>query len=132
MKSILKEYYKFCNSKCEEFIKYVSTRWLRLERCVDRESKNYARLQSYFLSEDLHNKRFKRLEESYKDPMMKLYLLFFLSSIITFTKFNKFLQREEPLIYSIYDHMQTFMNKLASKFIKPNVIQELKMPKIIY
>ena len=132
MKSILKEYYKFCNSKCEEFIKYVSTRWLRLERCVDRESKNYARLQSYFLSEDLHNKRFKRLEESYKDPMMELYLLFFQSSIITFTKFNKFLQREEPLIYSIYDHMQTFMNKLASKLIKPNVIQELKMPKIIY
>ena len=30
-KSILKEYYKFCNSECEEFIKYVSTRWLCLE-----------------------------------------------------------------------------------------------------
>ena len=25
-KSILKEYYEFCNSECDEFIKYVSTR----------------------------------------------------------------------------------------------------------
>ena len=61
--------------------------------------------------------------------MTGLYLLFFQSSIATFTNFDKFLQREEPLIYSIYDHMQTFMNKLASKFIKPNVIQELKNAK---
>ena len=63
--------------------------------------------------------------------MTELYLLFFQSNITTFTNFTKFLQREEPFIYSIYDHMQTFMNILASKFIKPNVIQESKkiMPK---
>ena len=128
-KSILKEYYEFCDSECEEFIKYVSTRWLFLERCVNRELKKYAGLKSYLLSEGLHDKRFKRLEESYKDPMTELYLLFFQSSIVTFTNFNKFLQREEPLIYSIYDHIQTPMNKLASKFIKPNVIQDLKNAK---
>ena len=63
-KSILKEYYEFCNSECEEFIKYVSTRWLCLERCVNWELKKYAGLKSYFLSEGLHDKRFKCLEES--------------------------------------------------------------------
>ena len=61
--------------------------------------------------------------------MTELYLLFFQSNIVPFTNFNKFLQREEPLIYSIYDHMQTFMNKLAGKFMKLNVIQELKNAK---
>ena len=61
--------------------------------------------------------------------MTELYLLFFQSSIATFTNFNKFLQREEPLIYSICVHVQTFMNKLASTFIKPNVIQQLKNAK---
>ena len=55
-----------------------------------------------------------------KDSMAELYLLFFESSIITFTNFNKFLHREEPLISSVYYHMQTFMNTLAIKFIKPN------------
>ena len=58
--------------------------------------------------------------------MTKLHPLFFQSSIVTFTNFNEFLQREEPLIYSIYDHMKTFMNKPASKFIKSNVFQQLK------
>ena len=61
--------------------------------------------------------------------MTELYLFFFLSSIVTFTNVIKFLQREKPLINSIYDHMQTFMNKFPSKFIKPNVIQELKNAK---
>ena len=64
--------------------------------------------------------------------MKELYLLLFQSSIVTFTNFNTFLQTEERLIYSIYDHIQTFMNKLASKFIKPNVIQELKNGKKLF
>ena len=86
-------------------------------------------MKSYFLLEGLHDKRFKRLEESYNDLVTELYLLFFQSNIVTFTNFNKFLQRGELLIYSIYDHMQTFMNKLAINFIKPNVNQELKITK---
>ena len=57
--------------------------------------------------------------------MAELYLPFFRSIIATFPNFNKFLQREEPLICSFYDHLQTFMDKLASKFIKSNAIQEL-------
>ena len=69
--------------------------------------------------------RLQTSRESYKDPMTALYLLFFQSSNVTFTNFNKFLQREEPSIYSIYNHLQTFVNKLASKFIKHNVIHEL-------
>ena len=64
--------------------------------------------------------------------MKELYLLLFQSSIVTFPNFNTFLQTEERLIYSIYDHIQTFMNKLASKFIKPNVIQELKNGKKLF
>ena len=71
-KNILKEYYEFC----KEFIKYASIRWLCLERCVNTELKKYAGLKSYFLSEDLHDKRFSRLVESYKDPITELYLFF--------------------------------------------------------
>ena len=76
-KSILKECCKFWNSECEQFIKYVSTRWLCLERCVNWELKKYAGLKSYFLSEGLHDNGFIILEEPYKDPMTELYLLIF-------------------------------------------------------
>ena len=37
--------------------------------------------------------------------------------------FNKLLQREEPLIHKLYDSQQSFMSKLASRFIKTSVIQ---------
>ena len=36
------------------------------------------------------------------------------------------LQSEEPLIYLLYKRQQRFMNKLASKFVKPDIIRNLK------
>ena len=58
-------------------MKYVSTIWLCLECFVNRELKKYSGLKFYFLSEGLHDKRFRRLVESYKDLMTKFYILFF-------------------------------------------------------
>ena len=43
-----------------------------------------------------------------------------------FTNFNKLLQREEPLIHKLYNSQQRFISKLASRFIKPSVIQNHK------
>ena len=50
----------------------------------------------------------------------------FITALPLFTNSNTFLQTEEPLIQCLYDQIQRFMNKLASKFIKPEVIQQLK------
>ena len=36
------------------------------------------------------------------------------------------LQSEEPLIHYLYSAQQKFMSKLSTKFIKPEVIVELK------
>ena len=62
------------------------------------------------------SKRFLRLSEAFSEPMIEFNLLFFQAN------FNKFLQTEEPLIHCLNAEMQTLMNKLASKFIKPDVI----------
>ena len=125
-KSILKEYYDFCDQDYEEVIKYISTRWLCTERCINRELKKFSGLRSYFLSESENDRRFKRLTETFSNNMTEFYLFFFQAALPTFTNFNKFLQTEEPLIQCLYDEMQMFMNKLAAKFIKPEVIRELK------
>ena len=98
-KSALLEYYEFCDQDYEEVIRYVSTRWLCLEKCVNRELKKYEGLRSYFSSEGLREDRSKRLEQSFKNPMTEVYLYFFQSALVTFTNFNQFLQREDPLIY---------------------------------
>ena len=97
-KGILKQYCMFCDTKYGAVVKYVSVRWLCLERCLDRELKKYHALKSYFLSEHESDNRFKRLNELFQRPMSEIYLMFFQSSIALLTNFNRFLQREDPLI----------------------------------
>ena len=90
-------------------------------------AKKYEGLKSYFLSENFPDARFKRLRRSYTNPITEIYLLFYQASLPCFTNFNKFLQREDPVIYQLYDLQQRFMHKLASKFIKPEIIQKQKL-----
>ena len=58
--------------------------------------------------------------------MVEVYMYFYQSVLSTFTNFSKFSRTEEPLIQCLYDQIQNFMNKLASKFNKPEVIQPVK------
>lgn len=48
-----------------------------------------------------------------------MYILFYQYALPIFTDFNKFLQREEPLIHILKGQIQIFLSKLCSKFIKP-------------
>ena len=84
------------------------------------------------MSENEKDKQFLRLNEVFSEPVTEFNLLFFQASLPTFTNFNKFLQTEEPLIHCLHAEMQTFMNKLASKFIKPDVIRQLKDDKLSF
>ena len=125
-KGILKEYCMFCDTEYGAVVKYVSVRWLCLERCLDRELKKYHALKSYFLSQHESDNRFKRLNELFQRPVSEIYLMFFQSAIALLTNFNRFLQREDPLIYLMHTQMETFLNKLAVKFIRPEKVMEHK------
>ena len=81
-------------------------------------------LQSFFKSEEYPgDKRFEWLQDNFNDKMLEVYLLFYHVVLHCFINFNKLLQKEEPLIYTLHDAQQRFMNKLASRFVKPEVIQ---------
>lgn len=95
-------------------------------RILDRELKKYHALKSYFLSEHERDNRFKRLNESFQCPMSEIYLMFFHSAIALLTNFNRFLQREDPLIYLMHAQMEKFLNKLAVKFTRPEKVMEHK------
>ena len=74
--------------------KLVSTRWLCLEMCLNRELKKF-KIQ-IFLSDKLpDDNRFKRLKSYYSDYMTEIYLLFYQAVLPCFTNFNKLLQHEE-------------------------------------
>ena len=75
-------------------------------------------------SGDFPDARFKRLKEHFTDPMIKVYTTFYQATLPVFTAFNMILQSEAPQIH--YLPSEQLMSRLASKFIKTCVIQNLK------
>ena len=75
---------------------------------------------------DDHNAsaRFSRLKEVYSDPMTEVYMLFYQSTLQLFVNFNKFLQREDPIICIMLEQMYKFLKCLFGKFINVSVIKE--------
>ena len=70
--------------------------------------------------------RLQRLHAVFNKPMTEIYLLFYQLALQTFVHFNKFLQREDPLLPILLEQMKTFLNKLASKFLLPCTIKAAK------
>ena len=67
---------------------------------------------------------FQRLHDMFILPMTEVYQLFYQSALQTFVHFNKFLQREDPLIPVVGEQMDSFLTKLASKFLAVSIIKK--------
>ena len=94
-KGILANYTEFVGcEKWEEITRYVSTRWLPLEQCCDRQTKRFKALKSMFLSDDEKDstKRFKRLSNDFGDPLTEVHVAFFTAALPIFANYNKFLK----------------------------------------
>ena len=112
-KCTLKTYYESCDHKYRQILKHINVQWLSLERAVECILKQYAGLQSYFLSEDAPangsnsewsgRKRFLRLKNAFKDPMM-----YFSCVLPTFTTINPLLQYEDSCTCLIHDALNHF------------------------
>ena len=107
-------------------MKHVNTRWLSLERAVGRVLQQYAALKSHFASEHDTNPRFLRLYKLFADPMTEVNLYFYQATLQTFVHFNQFLQREDPIISLVDQQIQSFLTKLAGKFLTINTIKAAK------
>ena len=121
-KNGLQSYCVFCDQDYRSIVKHVTTRWLSLERAVERTLKQYPSLQSYFMSESESQPRFQRLQVLFADPMTEVYLLFFQSLMPCFSHANQFLQREEPLIHILQPELLNLLKKILGKFVKVAVI----------
>jgi len=117
-KGVLAEYMEFCDQEYAKILKHGSTRWLSLERCVQRTLEKYAGLKSYFLSESFAEARFERLHCAFENPLTEVALFFHHASIPLFTKFNKLLQSDEPAIHIVHDSVTKLAKTLANRIIK--------------
>ena len=129
-KGVLAEYMEFCDLEYAKILKYVSTRWLSLERCLERTLKKYASLKSYFLSEEFADARFERLHTAFQNPVTELALLFNQANISLFTDFNKLLQSDEPVIHIVHDKVTKLARTLANRIIKASVVQNTPITEI--
>jgi hypothetical protein len=120
-KNLLQEYCTFCDTEYRKIIKHVSTRWLSLQRAIERVLKQYNSLRSYFLSESCSEARFVRVNKIFSNPLVEVYLLFFHSILSLFNAFNLLLQREDPCIHLIYDECERLLNKLIGRLV-PSII----------
>lgn len=102
----------------------MTRRWLSLNTSLNRILSRYEGLKSYFLSEDDEDykiPRFARLRKDFENPMTEIYLMFFQAVIPTFTTLE-FLQRGELVIHLPLDQVESFLKKLAGKFIRFDAI----------
>ena len=83
-------------------------------------------LKCYFWLENFGDRRYKRLQTSFNNSILKFNYYFTKLCCHCFTSFNKLLHHEEPLIHKPYDCQQRFMSKLTARFIKPFIIQNHK------
>jgi hypothetical protein len=65
-----------------------------------------------------------------ESPVTEVYLLFYQSALQCFINFNKFLQGEDPLIPIIYEQMVSFLQKLASMFVKVATLKSVGHEKL--
>lgn len=68
--------------------------------------------------------RFERLEKAYSSPMTEVYLFFYNAALQLFVNLNKFMQREDPIIYAIHDQLHSFIKNLLGKFLPATTIKE--------
>ena len=72
---------------------------------------------------DMDDTRFGRLKSAYSDNMTEVYLIFYHAALQMFVNFNKFLQREDPIISIISDQIDGFLKKLLGKFVTVQTIK---------
>ena len=134
-KSGLSEYCTFCDTDYCKILKHVSTRWLSLEKEVDRTLKQFMGLRSYFLSESKlfafskftiasvasflagTDARFERLQRLYTDPMSEVYLFFYQSALQLFVRLNLFLQKDDPIIPAVSGQLWQFLKNLLGRIV---------------
>lgn len=123
-KGILLEFLDFVDLEWGEIVRYVSTRWLSLEKCCDKEIRKYPALKSMFISRNESDARFLRLHASYEDPLTEIFVYFYTSALPMFTHYNMFLQRSDPLAHRVYPATIHLAKKVASRFIKPDILRK--------
>ena len=115
-----KEFQDFTSSEQEKILKHCPTRWLSLQKVVERTLSQYEALKSYFASHDDVERagKVKSIHDRLQDPVTLLTLHFLRFILPQINHFNVLFQTEECMIGDLLPEMETLLKKLLYKFVK--------------
>ena len=76
----------------------------------------YQPLQSYFF-----------ISRGSTKITLKVFLFFYQYALQSFVNFNKYLQREKPLLSRLHDQIQQFLKRIACKFLQTDFLASVDM-----
>ncbi|XP_077423442.1 zinc finger protein 862-like isoform X2 [Vanacampus margaritifer] len=115
-----KEFQDFTNSEQEKILKHCPTRWLSLQKVVERTLSQYEALKSYFASHaDVERAgKVKSIHDRLQDPVTLLTLHFLSFILPQINQFNIVFQTEACMIGDLLPEMERLLKKLLVKFVQ--------------
>lgn len=113
-------------------LRHVTSRWLSLRKACLRLLEQWSNLQEYFLNflptqknfkrEIENTSRYQRISTTLKDPLSQVQICFLAFAANDFEAYLVKLQRDEPMIHTVYMSMTTLLQTIMSKFMKKDAI----------
>ena len=120
------EFQVFTGVKELKIIKHCKTRWLSLEKCVQRVLQQWSALYAYFdkVSEEDRSARALRLDEHFKSELTKLVMYFLEFALDCMCRFNAIFQLNLPMLPCLKTEVTRLLRILLGRFLQPDIIKE--------
>ena len=120
-----REFLEFCDVAPLKILKHASTRWLSLEKCVNRFLQQWPALLSYFESHEDRERpgRVKRCADYLASVEMKAYFVFLSFILQPLNSFNTIFQTDATQIAILIPEMNRLLRLFMAKFVLMRVIK---------
>ena len=114
-----REFLEFCDVARLKILKHASTRWLSLEKCVNRFLQQWPALLSYFESYEDRKQpgRVKRCADYLASVEMKAYFMFLSFILEPLNAFNTIFQTDATQIAILIPEMNCLLRLFMAKFV---------------
>ena len=124
-KEEFRDFQEFTETKELKILKHCKTRWLSLEKCVQRVIQQWSALYAYFdkQAETDHSARVSRLDQHFKSHLSKLVMLFLEFALESLCKFNAVFQSTLVMLPSLKSEVKRMLRILLGRYMKSDVIK---------
>ncbi|KAL5012296.1 hypothetical protein ScPMuIL_010847 [Solemya velum] len=133
-KENFKEFQEFTDTVPEKILKHATTRWLSLEKCIQRTLTQWPALQSYFSSNADAEKpgKVKLMRDFFESHEARLYCLFLEFILAPLNEFNILFQADAVKIIFLDKEMKRLLRKFLGKFVKVAAIGQQQLTDVRY